>query len=348
MRTAVIFGALLVAVGVALWLGGVFDSETAGNEGGTNATGGTDGDNTPGLNSGTDGATASPKERPPLIPLEMPGSPKLLVVGATPNSADEFLLKVLTGVKNASFNNWYLNPTNARPKPFGVGIPVLEAMPDGPLLEQNDYDVVVLSNVDPDDLPADFWEILSKRVTAGQTHVLWRAWPPYPGGSTEGPAMEHPWFRHKLIAPMLPVKKVLPLRGVKDEAGNTRLPGSFGSTARRFVPTEAGMAHPATRLVQWPEWSRVWWNELGVGKYALGVKFCVPVSELAEGATALLGVDVKDADDIPAVVVGKAGDGRVAWLGTREIGWESFKHPKYEGRQGMVIHSILAWLAGAQ
>lgn len=347
MRTVVIFAGLVVVLGAALWLAGVFESDPAADDVGTSDTT-TDDTGTAGLGGDPGVKASAPQERPPLVAAAFPDTTRVLLVGAVPNTADEFMLQILEAHKNVAFHNWYLNPVGPRTPPKGKDLPKLDSMPDGPLLDQNDYTIVVISNVNPVDLPEDFWETLKKRVVAGQTHVLWRAWPPYPGGSPDSPPLEHPWFKHNVIASMLPVTKSLPFQGVTDESGQTHVPGMFGESGRRFVPTEAGLTHRATRLVDWPDWSQVWWDELSAGERRLAAKFCVPVSELAKDAVSLLGVDLKDADDIPAVVVGNVGDGRVLWLGTRELAWNTHHHAEYKARHGAVLNGMLAWLAGAE
>lgn len=345
MRTAVIFLVLVGAVAAALILGGVFETEEP--EVGPNAGRSGNGETDPGtrLGNATD-KPPTPKERPPLELLPFPQGTKVLVIGAVPNTADQFMLKLLGGRGGAAYQGWYLNPTGASPTNLNKELPPLENVPTGLTLSEYDYDVVVLSNVNDKDLGDDFWDTLAKRVNAGQTNVLWRTWPPYPGGDADTPAVEHPWLTHPVIAGLLPVTEVLPLQGTVDATGRARLPGRFGQDGTRFRVTAKGETHPASRLVPWAEWSRVWWDELSQGDGAIRVKFCVPVTKLADGATALITADVKNADDIPAVVVGKVGDGRVMWLGTRELAWKAFYNPKNEARIGLVLQNMLVWLAG--
>lgn len=348
MRTAVIFLGLVAVVVAALVLGGVFDAEDGEPDPAARAT--TEGPSDPGTSelAGSSDIDVAPKERPRLEGLAFPPDTKVLVIGAVPNTADQFMLKVLGGHRGTAYQGWYLNPTNATPLGMNKDLPALDSVPTGLTLSEFDYDVVVLSNVNDKDLGDDFWDTLAKRVKSGQTHVLWRTWPPYPGGDTDTPAIEHPWLSHPVISELLPVKAIAPLKGVVDDRGRTSLPGRFGQDGARFNVTPKGETHPASRLVSWPEWSRVWWDDLSQGEGAIRVKFCTPVTELAEGATALLSVDVANADDIPAVVVGQVGDGRVLWLGTRELAWKAFYNPENEGKVGLVLHNMLAWLAGGE
>ncbi len=350
MRTVVIFIALVVVVAAGLVLAGVFDADSTDAPPpaeGANGNGATATDGAGGLDPSPVGPGV-PQKRPALTALTLPKGSKVLVIGAVPNTADQFMMKVLGGVVGTAYHGWYLNPSTATPLNMNNGLPPLTSVPTALTLSEHDHDVVVISNVNALDLSDDFWDALASRVKAGQTHVLWRAWPPYPGGDADTPAVEHPWLTHPVIAGMLPVKDIIPLRGVTDDSGNTTVPGQLGSKGQPFLLTSAGETHMASRLVAWPEWSRVWWDELGTGKGSLRTQFCVPVTELVEGATTLLAIDNKSANDFPVLVAGSVGDGRVLWLGTRELSWEAYYDRTKEARLGVVIQNMLAWLAGAK
>jgi hypothetical protein len=224
------------------------------------------------------------------------------------------------------------------PTPPAGNDPPLDAPPSATFLDDEDVSVLAIDGLDPGLLPDALWESVARRVKARTMGLLvLPGWLPTKGRDGGGPPTVHPMLRHRILKTLLPVSEAEPIEG-------PALPGVFSVNAP-FEVTEAGKAHPATRIVAWPEWSGRVWESGAAGKRAWGTKFCYPVTKTPDGAVVLLRVVPPRGGKLPAVIQGAPAGGRVLWVGLFDFGQESYKDPDAVEKWGALAGNWMAWLA---
>ncbi len=335
MRIAALLILAALAVLGFLFLLGIFDQKAVidtepgvGPAGGDASSAG--GDGTGAL------AGSGPREEPPIEVRRMAETRSLLVVAPNPEPWNQTLLMAADDVPSLRYATWYTDRAeNTAPTPgpgAGVarGLDAPSSAPDGAWLGSNAIDIVWLDRIDPNALPAAFWDALATRVREGRTGLWLRMGPP-PSSSV------HPLLTHPVLAPLLPIGKPVPFEGEP-------LPGVFPKGLPPKV-TDAGVRHAASRLVPWPRWSRHWWDRLVVGDKGFRVEFVYPIDGVASGAETLLQAIDGRGKALP-LLVASTGSARVLWQA-----WFDFDRPSQLDRRGQA-HTIawmthaLAWLAG--
>lgn len=322
----------LVTLGIALWALGVFDRLSPTPD--TPAV-------TPGSpTTGPTGLTPSgePKDEPepdfPPLPTEV----RVLVLGDTPRSFTSWQFQLWENQPHLLWQAWY---SGAVPEGVATHHPSLPAFTAPPTAA--DFEgaaVLVIGGIDPSSIPADTWKRVADRVRAGTLGLL-----------------VLPEFRFcKALAEEPSLRGVLPVTGVKPvsavEAGSRRIHGVY-ETAQTFRATEAGLAHTATRLSDYPKWNKKIWELTSVGPARWATKFCAPVEGVAPGASTLVELDAPDGR-VPAIVVTDGAPQRVIWLGgfhdlawdSRE-GFEAYRNTRSIQRMQGLSHRWMAWLARA-
>ncbi len=350
MRTVLLLLALvggLVALMVAtgLWDSLISSSDTPSSTEPT-AHGTTDPEN--GENTtlrGTD-TIRGPLEEPTLRQLEQ--EHRALLISRGPFPWIKVVETQLGAHKNLAYQTWYTDTTNALDLDAGPGsgpgrdLPDLTDTPDASFLENNNIDLLLLDEIDPHAIPDQFWEAVRTRVNNG-TMGLW-VHPGIPYATTKGdkaPAV-HPMLEHDLLKGLLPVTDALEIKG-------TPVPGVVADSSkepRPFILTEKGKKHVAVQFYDDPRKTERLWQQVTAGKYGWRVRFCYPVTKLAEGATTLVEVDTGKLDNLPAIVVSDASNGRVFWLGTDSMGWDALYQSTSTGRMHKLMSNWLGWLVG--
>lgn len=354
MRALLTFLILLAALGAALFAFGAFESTSD-----TNIAGNTEGDGVePDSGTSTDlvgdsplTTDGSPKGLPAPQRLEFPEPTRVLMISQVPVTPLSAMQQELNDSRNVGWNVWYLQE-GAKPPPgfaSGGGMDALTSAPTGAQLDDFDYDVVILDNTNPADLPADFFDVLARRIRAGKTGLLYQAHFPFPGapGADGKPLTRSPALDHPVLGDLLPVLEADLIAGKPDADGHTHVPGVFGAKPGSFTLLTAGVEHAATRIVQWPRWTRVHWEEMNKGAHAFSTPFVYPVTATRPGSRVLFGVDKDEGDPWPGLIEGAPDKGRVLWLGMRDLGWDAHYEVGQRDRLYSLRHNLLAWLAGA-
>ncbi len=214
--------------------------------------------------------------------------------------------------------------------PTGEVLPgLLSAPPRGVTLDDERIDVVVVHDLDPSAIDRDFWLEVAGRVEDGRLGLL--AVP----GLTNGRKM----LDHDVLSTLLPVAQAAAIEGQP-------VPGTFRSLAS-FVPTDAGLRHPASRLVSWPTWSRRIWGSRALLETPWGTKFCYPVEEVPAGASVLLDAKPADGEALPALIAGAPDKGRVLWFGGWDLGGRHAPgRPRIVEDWQTLVRNWATWLAG--
>lgn len=336
---------LLAAIAVlgGLYAFGVFDGPTStdpvvgvGPTGGT-PTSGTDDATGPGGLAGTGPTTA-----PPIESRELTAQRALLLVAPRVESWNESVRQAAVDIAALTYATWYTerwsNAADGEGPGSGAvrGLDPLGGPPDGNWLDDHDIAGVFLDRIDPNALPASFWDRLATRVADGRTGLWVRMdVPPASGGTS---ATVHPLLTHPVLAGLLPVADPTPFEGEP-------LPGVLKPGVPP-KPTEAGLRHPASRLVGWPRWSRHWWNVIGEGVPPALVGFCYPVGRVESGAEVLLEVADGRNRMRPALVASPPGDARVLWQGWYDFTYEPWRERNAAARLGAWMTQALAWVVG--
>jgi hypothetical protein len=306
-------------------------------------------DDRPTLDPGERVDNTEPLQTPDVQALVLKHSARTLVIGRRPGLWNTFILLSLDSVKNMAYQSWYLN---AEAETAGVkarDLPPLDSMPTASLLDDKDFDVLIIDNVIPEDLSNEFWEAVARRVRGGQMGLWFNAGIPHaePGSDATSQPTVCPALTHPILSTLLPVAEAKPIKGEDPAPGsnmNRRVPGVFRGL-KPFHITDAGSAHAATSLVPWTRWSRVIWESAGQGKDPLGTPFVYPVTKLTEGSTTL--VDVQDGSrSWPAFIAGGADHGRVLWVGVPDMGFRPHFHQDRAKFMGIVVGNLVVWLTG--
>lgn len=221
--------------------------------------------------------------------------------------------------------------------PVGENPPLTEP-PTMAWFDEQGFDVLVVSDLDPFLFEPSFWEGVAARVRAGTLGLWVQPGIPIPPRGSRVTPITHPLLEQPALRALLPVAEALAVQGPK-------VPGAFVHEAP-FALTAAGEAHPASRIVAWPEWSRAVWQQGTSGPSAWGTKFCYPVHSVRPGSTVLVEVHPPQGTAIPMYVQGPLTSGRVLWFGAIDFG-----HPAYYVAAGVwkwaaLLRNALIWLAG--
>jgi hypothetical protein len=220
--------------------------------------------------------------------------------------------------------------------PEGAGTPppsvlphALESAPRASTLDDLEIDVVAVHDLDPALLERDFWLEVVDRVEEGRLGLL------VIPSLQSGPRL----LAHDVLAAALPVAKATPIEGQP-------VPGTIPGMAP-YVPTDAGVRHPASRLVRWPGWSKRIWGSKALLENPWGTNVCYPVEELAPGATTLLDVQPEGGDARPALIAGDPAKGRVLWFGGWDLGdRHAYGRPQTVTDWQVLVRNWATWLAG--
>lgn len=346
----VLIGLLLAAlVGLGLWALGVFGSDAtdgSGPEGGRGKTG----ENPSGAalqGGGLAAAREVPKVQPQPEWFPVTEPLRVLFVIRRANSFLALQSNVLGGSEDAKIEAslWV-----ADPGPDPVELPKttwIREQPNGQWFDQQDFHVLIVAGLDPAALPDDFWQAVTKRVTGGRTG-LWvsPSTPPAPPGSGVNPPV-HPMLTHPLFKALLPVADAARLEGGRGEPGKPApLPPGMFRKPVPFVVTDAGIKHPASRIVAWPQWSRSIWVEGGSGPQPWGSWFCYPVTKVSPSAVTLVNAAPEGAATIPMFVAGAPAGGRVLWFGAEDAGDATYRVNTAVEKWNAILHNSVVWLAG--
>ena len=281
--------------------------------------------------------------------LIVPESAKLkteaaaVLVGHNNDQWTASILQAMQSMKDLKYASWFyeltprggLDAPGPGPGEFR-GLPGLESRPDANYLEDNDIRVLFLDTLDPNLLGTKFWDVVAQRVRSGRMGLYVR--PNFPKGMTRNDAAPtvHPVLTHPVVKDLIPVTKAKELRG-------TPLPGSYGQNLQTLVATDAGVTHPATRLVPDAEASRNIWNAAKMGKGAISTVFVYPVETPRTGEQILIDMDN---GDFPAVIVAKSPDMRVLWMGNGDFSTDLHFEREKAKFQYMLLTHWITWLVG--
>ena len=350
MRAPLTFVILLAALGAALFAFGAFESKSDSGLTNEQEGNGVEDGASPDLGNGTPlTGTNTPMKLPEPERIPFPEPTRILMISQVPVTPLSAMQQELNSSKNVAWNVWYLQEGAKPPPNFASnGMDALESAPTGSQLDDFDYDVVLLDNTNPADLPDDFMDVLARRIRAGKTGLLYQAHFPFPGepGPDGKPLTRSPALDHPVLGELLPVQEAELIQGRPGGQGQTTVPGVFGAKPRNFSLQTAGVEHAATRLVRWPRWTRVHWEEMSKGKHAFSTPFVYPVTVVRPGSRVLFAVDKREGDPWPALIEGAPDKGRVLWLGMRDLGWDAHYDGVQRNRLYALRHNLLAWLAG--
>ena len=333
MRTWIALLVVLAAIAAALVFGlGLLDGDTPDDR---------DEPAEPPVADGTDPAE-EPGEEDPLLragqsePEKAPALEEarvreplgVLLLAGVPQRFNLFLAQHLDSHPDVTVHSW------APKQPEGVPPPsrlpgALPGPPRGTSLDDLEIDVVVVHDLDPALLERDFWLEVTDRLAEGRLGLLVMP------SLRSGPGL----LDHDVLATVLPVAKATPIEGQP-------VPGTIQGLAP-YAPTDAGIRHPASRLVGWPGWSKRIWGSKALLETPWGTNVCYPVEEVAPGASVLLEVRPEGGDAMSALIAGAPAQGRVLWFG----GWDLGGRHAY-GRGSIVsdwrtlIRNWATWLAG--
>jgi|GEM_PF-6014067 len=338
MRLGIIVLVLLAATAALLFGPGLFvDRSDVGSPGGApgpaNGTG-------PELRApGAPPATGdSPKDEPEpeALRLERPLNVLLLMTRKTQRWARAMEL----GMRDPQIQlSGYALEDTPGVAAFGTGkVPPVGEPLTAAWFDAQNFDVLVLSDVDPNEFEPALWESVASRVRAGSLG-LW-AQPGVPLPSLRGaPAPEvHGLLTEPSLAALLPVERATPIRGQP-------VPGVFGREAP-FAITPAGEKHPASRIVFWPEWSRRIWQLGAASTPPWGTQFNYPVEALKPGSIVLVEVHPPSGKPLPMFVQGAPAAGRVLWFGAQHIADDTLRSSRHTTKWYALIHNAIVWLAG--
>jgi len=275
---------------------------------------------------------------PEVLPLERPLKVLMVMTRKTQRWARAMEV-ALRSDSQIEVSGYALDDSQGAPT-FGTG-PVPD--PGAPLtaawFDAQSFDVVVLSDVDPNAFEPALWESVAGRVRAG-TLGLWAQpgvpLPPLVGG---GPAPDvHGLLTQPTLAALLPVEKATPIRG-------DPVPGVFAREAP-FALTAEGEKHVASRIVFWPEWSRRIWQLGASAKPPWGTQFNYPVEALKPGSVVLVETRPATGRPIPMYVQGPPASGRVLWFGAQSISDDTLRSSQHTAKWYALVHNAIVWLGG--
>lgn len=332
MRNAVLVVLVLVAVGIAvLFATGVLDLSPSNGDGGAidrppEAGNGQDEPSDPVLQA------PPPDELPELQEYALQTPIRVLLLVGYPQRFNAYLDMVWTNQPRVEVHSW-AGPVPATagsgPPPGTVLSGALSEVPVASTLDDLEIDLVAVHDLDPAHIGDGFWDALYEQVRQGRVGLL----------AIPGHMHGHDMLAHVGLRRLLPVKSARKIEG----------PEKPGIMIRHtpFAVTEEGARHPATRLVPWPEWSKLVWEGFKSQDIPWGTPFVFPVEEFKDGATSLVRVLAPQGPEWPAIAVGPENMGRVIWFGTRDLGDEAAYRDAHVLRQRRaLVRNITAWLVG--
>lgn len=281
-------------------------------------------------------ADVEPKSEPtPEIP-EFAQPVRVLLLGDTHRSFTAWLEQLWDFVpQGVHWQAWYAQPAPEGVRTHVEQLPALDHAPTAPDLEA--VGVLVVAGVDPAALSPEFWQRVADRVKSGSLGVLVCAENRFAAATAAEPS----------LASILPVKDVK--GAVPSSPGSRDLAGVFPS-AVPLRATDAGVKHPATRLVPMPGWSRKMWDQQATrgSEGAWETKFCAQVDAVVPGASVLVEADA-GAHRWPAVVAHDSPTRRVMWVGGFfDVGDPAYRGSKSIERFRAMCISWVAFLAGTR
>ena len=292
--------------------------------------------------------TAGPLEEPKLRRLL--NDHRALLISRGPFPWIKLLEGQLGALKKMAFQTWYTDTLNALDPDAGPGsgpgrdLPALTEAPDENYLDEHNIDLLMVDAIDPHVIPDQFWEAVRTRVRDGKMGLWVHPGIPYATNKGDAAPAVHPMLEHAIVKELLPVAAAQEIKG-------TPVPGIVADSSKQprpFALTERGAKHPAVRFYDDPEKSKRLWERVSAGKHGWRVRFCYPVTKLADGAVSLVEVDTGTLDDLPAMIVTDADIGRVFWLGTESMGWDALYESTSTGRMHVLMSNWIAWLVGEQ
>ncbi len=283
------------------------------------------------------GDSPADEPEPEMLRVERPLRVLLLMTRMTQRWA-RVMEMALRSDRQIEVSGYALEDTPGVPA-FGQGpVPPAGERLSAAWFDAQGFDVLVLSDVDPNEFEPALWESVASRVRAGSLG-LW-AQPGLPQVSLRGvPAPEvHGLLTEPSLAALLPVERAAPIRGPS-------VPGVFGREAPFALSTE-GEKHPASRIVFWPEWSRRIWQLGAAATPPWGTQFCYPVEALKPGSVVLVEARPPSGKPLPMYVQGAPASGRVLWFGAQQIADDTLRSGQQSGKWYALIHNAIVWLAG--
>jgi hypothetical protein len=346
-------GALVVALavaGVALWQLDVFGGKASPpvDPAGDRPSPANGGAEPGGLRGGMRGpAREEPKDEPKPVEFPIASPLRVLFVLDRVMQWPQYLGMVLKSHPQVAYTYYSVRPQPNEQPLVTSGQEAVVDEPTGSWFAQQEFDVLVVGGCDPGEIGDDFWQAVADRVRAGKLGLLvWPDLPPTPIGEPQG-AKVHPMLTHAVFRTLLPLEEAAPLEGEpKPGGGPASIPGIF-SVEARFHVTDAGVTHPATRIVPFPQWSRRMWAEGASPSGTWGSKFVYPVTKLRPGAVTLVNAVPDKGRPIPMLVQGPLEGGRVLWFGAHDFGDATYRNmgPSM-ARWNAIVHNSVVWLAG--
>ena len=310
MRIVLAILVVLGAIVAALFALGILPPASGPENGGGAVSDGpgtpveTDGPNGSGL---TGGGPEVPDTMPPLESLPIREGINVLLLAGYAERIPATLTQHWGGHPDIRVHAWV---EHAGVEGAGSGTPEGGVLPKADTLDREpvpldlqdlDIDVIVLHGLSPEALDDAFWQAVAERVMDGRAGLI--AMP----GRPEGTLL----FENAALRDLLPLRETGSMEG-------SPLPGDLGRRAPYEV-TSQGRAHPASRMIAWPEWSATWWQAKAGAEYPWGTALTWPVGAVTADGVTLLQVTPARGDPIPAFVAGLAGDGRVLFFGPFEF-----------------------------
>lgn len=328
-------GGALVATGVLPWPGKPSSSDTPPGRGAEDPRpgSGTTLEGVPGLP-----AREVPTEEPPPQRLRLERPLRTLFLLQRVGSWALFLRNALCEDPLHRATSWSADPVAAEPAmTCGGEAPVVET-PTAAWFAQQEVDVLVIVGLDPQRLEDAFWEAVAGRVKARTLGLLVLPGAPTAARGESAAPPVHPLLTHPVLARLLPVAEAAPIEGPD-------LPGWFGREAA-FSVTKAGVQHPASRIVAFPEWSQRVWQAGAARNPPWGSKFVYPVTTLKPGAVALVETLAPKGRPLPTYVLGNDADGRVLWFGAGDFGELTYRDSGSAEKWAALWHNAMIFLAG--
>ena len=276
-------------------------------------------------------AESEPRAEPaPDVP-EVPAVVRVMVLGESPRSFTMWLPILWKLEPRIQWQMWLAESAASSVQTHADSVPPLAGKPTASDLDA--VGVLVLAGVDPARFDDAFWARVAEKVKAKSLGLLVLA--------------EHRFAR--AYAEHAALKDLLPVRGVKPVApiapGSQVIAGVFDEP-KRFVVTDAGRRHPASRIVPYPGWSVRHWDAQAGGTSGWTTKFVAPAEGPAADAAVLVEVDT-GAGRVPAFLASSGEGARVLWIG----GFFDLERPAYSGsaaydRARALAVAWVAWLAG--
>ncbi len=327
---------ILLAVGVAVWLlisGSPSTPDADLPTPGNTDTTPTDGTTTLKTSGGTD--------LPEMREYQFLGEARALMIARMRTTWTATIESSFDNLEKLQYRTWYMvsSDTGTVGPAFagaGRGLPELKRAPTGEYLHENDIQVLVFDEVDPNRLPVSFWNVVADRVNSGKMGLYFR--PGLPFDDKNQALTSHQALTHPVMKQLIPIETAVEIKG-------SPTPGVF-KEKQLLKPTEAGYEHPATALVSVERGSRSIWMEAGTGEGAIGTRFCYPVQEVKSDAVVL--IQAEAGVSIPAVVV-STGARRVLWMGNTDFGdRKTHFHRERNAVQLTLLNHWWVWLSGQE